>query len=117
MGASSRRKGHAWELEVCRRLRGAGAKLAERTLTETRDGNVGDIDTDLPIVVQCKVGAAPNPWAALEEAEEAAEGRGRFAIAVVKRLRGNGRPGVELAVLPLADLEEIITQLVKGGVW
>lgn len=118
-GATSRRKGVRFELEVCERLRRAGARCAERTLHEPRDGNVGDVETDLPLVVQCKVGARPNPWAALEEAQEAARARNghgkRHAVAIVKRNRGNGRDAVEMAVLPLADFEEMVRRLVEAG--
>ena len=120
--ADSRRKGHDWERDLCKRLRSAGARSAERVLTEPRDGNArGDIATDLPLVIQAKCGKAPNPWKALEEAEEAARARNgggrRYPVGIVKRLRGGGRQGVEMAVMPLETFEEIVRELRKAGVW
>lgn len=103
-------------------LRRAGADCAERVLEEPRDGNVrGDIATDLPLVVQCRVGAAPSPWKALADAQEAAGatngGGRRHAVGIVKRNRGNGRQAVAMAVLPLADFESIVRDLVNADVW
>ena len=59
--------------------------------------------TGLFVGVQCKVGAAPNAWAALKEAESVAQIGDAVAIAVVKRNRAKGRPKPETMVVMSPD--------------
>ena len=111
MGRRSIVKGEAFERECARLLSDATGLRYRRVLTETRDGNLGDVDADgSPYVVQCKVGAAPSPWRAQREAVEAAdnEGAGRVPLALVRRNGSGSRPAVDLAVLRLDDLLAIL---------
>lgn len=117
MGSRSLRKGKAWEREVARMLSEASGVECKRELTETREGNVGDIESPLPIAFQCKVGARPNIWTAVKEAEAAAAGTGRFAWAVTKRNGSGSRPPEMIVSMPLADALEILSQLRAGGAW
>ena len=110
MGRMQRRKGHNWERECARLLSTAQGVSYQRVLTETRDGNSGDVRAtdgeamgEVPVamlhrtgrtakvvvmnmddfleiasalpayrfLVQCKCGARPNAFAALQEAKEA----------------------------------------------
>lgn len=98
MGKRSRTKGHDWEREVANRLTQATGVECKRCLVETREGNSGDIQTQLPLAVQCKVGQRPNPIAAYEEALEAAE-IAEEAVAVIKRNQGPGGKKREVAVI------------------
>ena len=75
MGASQRRKGHAWEREVAIRFRealGYDAKQVKRGLSQPRGGTAEEPDVVLPDTlpwwVECKVGARVNPAGALEQA-------------------------------------------------
>lgn len=113
MGKLSRRKGADFERDFAGRLRALGIE-AQRTLTECRDGNVGDITCQLPITFQCKVGGRPDIYGAVKEADQVATPLSYLACAVIKR---NGRPPDELAVMPLADFLELIHLLKATGVW
>lgn len=117
MSKLSRTKGHNFEREVARRFSVAGRTPVERELTEVRDGNVGDLKSDLPCVFQCKVGAAPSPWRAVQEADAASKGTGRYAIAVLRRNQAKGRPKQDIVAMPLEDFEGILADLRAGGVW
>lgn len=75
MGASQRRKGHAWEREVARRFRetfGLDEKAVKRGLSQPRGGTGEEPDVVLPPElgwwIECKVGARVNPIGALEQA-------------------------------------------------
>lgn len=116
-GSRSRRKGQGWERELCRRFRDLGVPC-ERTLTECRDGNVGDLDLPawVPLRVQAKVGASPAPWSALREARTAS-GPGLRPVALLKRSGAGSRPSEEVAVLPLDDFFELVRLLLASGTW
>lgn len=115
MGKLSREKGAAFEREVCAMFREAGIPML-RTLTETRDANIGDLRGEAPVVIQCKVGGCPSPYAALREAIAAAR-PGEHPVAAVRFNRQNGRGKLDMAVLPLADLIEIAAVLKQEKVW
>lgn len=86
MSAKSRRKGHNFERRLARELKVAGYD-ARRNLTETREGNTGDIlfEDGTPIVIQAKCYEKRAPWRqAVREAEEAAERVNAYAVAVTK---------------------------------
>lgn len=85
-GASSRRKGHDWEREVARMLRDATGFDYQRVLTETRDGNSGDV------AIASRPTVNPVPVAAIHR---------------------TGRGGERLAVMSMADFERI-TRLLRG---
>lgn len=111
MARLSRDKGRRFELEIARRLRACGID-AERTLSESRDGGGNDL-VCAELAVQCKVGQAPNPWRALEEAVEAAAGK--VPIAILRRNRAPGRPRVDVAVLRLEDLLNLLELAHRRG--
>lgn len=118
MGARSRTKGAAWEREVGHKIEAATGVKAVRTLSECRDGNVGDIQCpDLPIVWQAKVGARPDIYGAVREATEVAEPKGLHPVAIVKRNGSRHQPADELAILPLDDFLEIVGTMKRLGVW
>lgn len=111
MGKLSRTKGHAWEREVATRFRGV------RNLEECRDGNSGDVKCPYPLAIQCKVGARPDIYGAVKEAEEAAEPKHHFAVAVVKRNGSRHVAPDELAVMPLDHFLELVDLLRAMGAW
>lgn len=76
---------------------------AKRTLTETREGNQGDIETNLPLSIQCKVGAAPPVYEALSQAIEAAGSQGKIPVAFLRRNSGKDRNKVDFVVLRTDD--------------
>ena len=117
MSKLSRRKGHDFEREIARRFSIAGRTKVERELHEVRDGNLGDLRSDLPLSIQCKVGANPSVWKAVDEAEYAAKGKGLYAIAVVRRNRATGRKKQDLVCMSLGDFEDILSELRAGGTW
>lgn len=118
MGSRSRRKGAGWEVEVAHRIEDATGHKAARTLSECREGNSGDIQcAGLPIVWQCKVGARPDIYAAVREADEVAEPKAYFAVAVTKRNGSRHESPVELATLPLDQFLELLNLLIAVGAW
>ena len=110
MSKYQRDKGAAWERQVARDLTKATGMKHHRCLTETQQGNVGDIATPLPFVFQCKVGARPPIYQAMREAEAAA-GATHYPVAVIKR---DNRE--KLMVFTYADGLELISMLVREGV-
>lgn len=69
MGASQRRKGAAFEREVAHAFEAAGVP-ARRGIGQARGGGaeVPDVEVD-HLHVECKVGARPDPWGALKQAQ------------------------------------------------
>ena len=117
MGGLSRSKGIAFEREIARRFSVAGRTKVERELREVQQGNIGDLASDLPCAFQLKVGANPSVWKAVREAEAAAKGTGRYAIAIVRRNRSNTHPKMDLACLLLRDFESIMAELRVSQTW
>ena len=116
MGARSRRKGHRFELEVAALLTKATGLEHKRRLTEVREGNQGDIETPLPLTVQCKVGARPNPAQALREAQQAAP-KGHHPVAITRTNGAGKRPPTDTVTLPLEDFLEMLELLTRHGLW
>lgn len=115
MSKLSRTKGHNWEREVARLFRDAGIPM-QRTLTETRDGNCGDLRGQAPLSIQCKVSGRPDVWGAIREAQEAAS-PGDYAVAVLRRNRASRWGKQDVAVLPLKDFLEIAATLKRERIW
>lgn len=67
MGRAQRIKGHSWEREVAIRIREIDPKA--KRLLEYQEGMGIDIDTSLPISIQCKAMARPNFIKAFQEAK------------------------------------------------
>lgn len=101
MSKLSRTKGHNFEREIAERLRQIPGVTAKRCLIETQQGNQGDIITNLSLSIQCKVGAVPPIYPAIDQAVEAAR-PGQIPVAVIRR---NARAGkkYDLVVLRLED--------------
>ena len=79
----------------------------KRILTETRDGNSGDVGAaGLPFIYQAKCGAKPNVFAAVQEASDVAGLN--FPVAAIHR---TGRGGEKIAALPWEDWLEIVGML------
>ena len=116
MGKTSRNKGASWERMCCTVLSSATGIEHGRNLSESRRGNDGDIERNrLPFVYQCKVGALPPIWQALEQAREACEG-GEIPVALIKRNSvGSGLPARELAVVPLDVFCAMVGRMVEAG--
>lgn len=114
MSGRSVRRGKGWEREVARDLSAATGRGYARVLTETRDGNRGDVRAaDGVFVVQCKMGRRPNVHDALTEALEAA-GPGKLPVGAIKRTHGPGVPAERFAVVPWSTWLEIVARL-EGG--
>jgi hypothetical protein len=111
VGATSRRKGHAFERECANALTLATGVTHQRTLTETRDGNQGDLTSALPLAYQCKVGACPPIYDAITEAIAVA-GSVRVPVALIRRNAKPGRPKVDLVVMRMEDWCEWLRVLV-----
>lgn len=111
MGARSRTKGHAWERECARRLEASTGLPYRRTLTEVREGLQGDVDAPgSPWSLQCKVGARPPVWEALDQAVEASKGD-RVPVAILKRNGAGRRPAEEVVVLRFTDFLTLLERL------
>lgn len=103
MGKLSRSKGVAWERHVAKFLTEQFGTPYERVLSETRDGNSGDV-VGIRYLVQCKVGAAPNPLGALQEAVEAAGPIERIPVAIIrKHVKSGNRKPIDAVVMRLDD--------------
>ena len=118
MGARSRRKGRAWEQEVARRLRDMlpGCEVVRTASLQAHvAAHAPDVTAGNLLAVECKCGAAPNVWAALDQmraAEAAAEPDGRFRMVAVHRdSSGGGRPAKECVVMEWATFAEIVAAL------
>lgn len=103
MGKLSRTKGHAFERECAALLRQLPGVEAERNLTETRDGNTGDIVNNLGLAIQCKVGATPPIWSGLAEAVADGEAKGAVPVLMARRNRSGKREKVDVVVMRTMD--------------
>lgn len=108
MGKRSSTKGIAFERECAELLRAIPGATAERNLTETRDGNTGDIVNNLDLAIQCKCGALPPIWSGLEEAIADGEAKGRVPVLMARRNRATGRPKADVVVMRTADWLELV---------
>lgn len=90
-GRRSRTKGAAYERTLARRWAESGMYPdARRGIGQARSsGEVSDVE-GLPFWIEAKCQARPNVWAAMEQAEEATDGR---PCVVVACRRQKGRPG------------------------
>lgn len=71
-GRKSRNKGAAWEREVAKVLTNVTGTACRRQLRQYQIGG-SDIETKLPIAVECKTGYRISVAAAIEQAEKNAE--------------------------------------------
>jgi hypothetical protein len=119
MGKRSRRKGADWERELSRRFTEQFGVPVQRNLEEVRSGNSGDlvIPDILPIVVQAKVGERPSPYKALKEAQDVADGTGKYPIGMLKVNGAGMRRAQEVAILRLEDVFDWMRQLREFQVW
>lgn len=108
MSKRSRTKGLAFERECAALLREIPGATAERSLTETRDGNTGDLVNNLGLAIQCKVGALPPIWTGLEEAIADGEAKGRVPVLMARRNRAGARPKADVVVMRTADWLDLL---------
>ena len=81
-GAGKRIKGHQWERDVAKRFREVFTNYNVRRGVQSRDPETADVD--IPAFwCECKVGAKPNPRAALAQAIRDCK-KGKTPIAVIK---------------------------------
>lgn len=117
MGRRSLRKGKQWELAFCRIAEEITGLSHERELTETREGNIGDVRAEgVPVAYQCKWRQRMDVFGAVREAQEAARD-GEFAVAALKRSRGAPKPAELIAALPLKEWLQIKKILIDHGLW
>jgi len=90
MGKKSRDKGAAWEREVARLLTHATGTECRRQLRQYQVGG-SDIDTSLPLAIECKTGYRISVTNALEQAEGNAE-FGEIPFVWVKQNRKGKSP-------------------------
>ena len=104
MGKLSRTSGHSFERQIAREMTEVTGAKWERVLTETRDGNSGDVICTDPrvqwakddnIVIQCKNMKKPNPLKALEEAQEVSP----HGVAFIHRKQHQGVKAVDAVVM------------------
>ena len=104
MGVRSRRKGATWERDLATRWRERFGVATKRGIGQMRDASeVPDVDGLPGFWVEAKVGAMPNPRAALAQALEACGERPLWPIAVVKDDR---RP--PFVCMALDDFEDLV---------
>lgn len=113
MGARSRRKGAAYERELANRWRDSGLwPEARRGVGQARSGGeVPDVD-GTPFWIEAKCQARPNVYAALEQAEEATDGRTPIVVAC---RREKGAPGRAATVVVMRM--EAFEALVSAAKW
>lgn len=107
IGARSRRKGTAFELEVANNLR-LLYPWAKRGCAQVRNGSYAeDRKADIegtPWWIECCHSAAAHPWRKLEQAKKATDGR--CCIAVVRRDREE-----TIAVMSMADFMVLLQDI------
>lgn len=114
MGKLSRAKGASFERETANRLEMIDPSVkARRCLIETQQGNQGDIVTTLPLAIQCKVGAVPPIYDAIDQAVEAARGRADILpVAIIRRNATGTRARHDLTVLRTDDFLRLLRLVV-----
>lgn len=98
MGSYQRRKGHNYEREVARKLR---ELLPDADVRRGRQTRRGDDEADVegtPFWIECKVGAAPNVWAALKQADAARDHR-PVAAFIKRNSTGGGKSAEEFVAV------------------
>ncbi len=117
MGASQRRKGHAFEREVAiafRQALGLTAQQVKRGLSQPRGGTGEEPDVVLPDSlrwwVECKVGARPNLLAALEQAWRGIAAAESVTKPLVVAKKDRHDPVV---VLELEDFLNLVSELAQ----
>lgn len=114
-GARSRRKGASYERELANRWRDSGLYPdAERGIGQARSGgDVPDV-TGTPWWVEAKCQARPNVFAALEQAEEATDGRAPIVVAC-RRVAGAPSKASTVVAMRL-EVFEALVRSVRGVV-
>lgn len=121
MGKSQRRKGHDWERRIVRWLNQFDGVEAERNLTETREGNSGDVLVEWRssrrlksalILIEAKHRKRVSPWKALDEARDAAVSRSNcVGVAIVKETHGDTEVWIDIIDLPWLMRESMAKEL------
>lgn len=100
-GRRSRRKGASFERESANMMRALGLEARRNVQARFGGGDGADIETDLPVHFECKVGASPNLWAAMEQAERDSGTSGREPVVLARRNRAAKRRRLDVMVLRL----------------
>ena len=107
MGKRSRNKGAAYERELANRWRDSGLYPgAKRGIGQARSGgDVSDVE-GTPWWVEAKCQARPNVYAALEQAEEASDGRPCLVVAC-RRVAGQPSKASTVVAMRLETFEAL----------
>jgi hypothetical protein len=109
MGKTSRTKGHAYEREVCAKLRSLFGEGVRRSI-QTRGAKSEGCDVDgTPYWIETKVGKLQNPRAALRQAIDDTDGRPPVAV-IKDNSPGGGRPAFEFVAMRLDDFVALLEQ-------
>jgi len=111
------KKGGAYEREVAEYFRQIGCDGAERNLEQTRKGGA-DVNTRLPIAIECKHRKRHDVWATMRQVDEAAMD-GEQVVGFLKKKNGRGRPSEEIVCFRKEFAMELIklwadTNHIKG---
>ena len=119
MSAYQRTKGHAFEREIARAHTEITGHPHKRVLSETRDGNSGDVrgkvSLAVEMVTQCKVGKRPNVKLAVEQAMAARTDCSDLAVGVTRWDRD-----ITIAAVEWEDwtaILDLIARAAKAGVY
>tara|TARA_R100001244_G_scaffold2951_3_gene4254 strand:- start:1891 stop:2286 length:396 start_codon:yes stop_codon:yes gene_type:complete len=112
-GAKSRRKGAVWEREVSSILTTLTGVGCARRLRQYQIGG-SDIETELPIAVECKTGYRINASKALQQVQDAAE-MGELPFVWVKQNKKGGSPS-RYVIVHEDDFLPILLDYLRGWV-
>lgn len=117
-GRLNRQRGLRWMNRIARDISVRTGLEIKRQLLEVREGNLGDVEIHerLPFVLEAKNEEDPSVWAALEQANEVAQGRGLYPIAVIQKRDGRGPiPHTRVVGWYLEDWKELAATLADFG--
>lgn len=104
-GRRNRQYGHSAERELARDLRAKTGWPAERIVSESKYGNLGDVifkPGSQQIVFQVKSGKRPSVTAAIEESDEATAGNaGKTPMGLLNFAHGPGQDRQRIVVMHL----------------
>ena len=112
-GAKSRRKGAVWEREVSSILTTLTGVGGARRLRQYQVGG-SDIETELPIAVECKTGYRINASKALQQVQDSAE-EGELPFVWVKQNKKGGSPS-RYVIIDEKDFLPILLDFLRGWV-
>lgn len=113
MSKAQRDKGKRWEREVAAAFRNIFGDQVHRGWQARSGSDACDVEGIPGYWIECKVGARPNPLAALDQAEEAQAEANDFRVALAVCKKDRSRPTVTLR---FDDFLQMIESLKREGV-